>query len=1517
MTQPVKNICSPSNIYGGFNHTLFMGCSVMSFSASVGWNEQISEVTVQLVEDPCVAPVASPKHYWDEDLNAQTTTAVDPGFIGTKEMIGAPMYFRVADFEFSGLLQDYEAHSSSSGRPVYTVKIVSPQLILEGVQLIVGEYSGATSVVTNLYNPFGFMESFGIACPLTTFAGATFGTLAGGYGGSGRNNNGMAWNQISRGFNILCNSFGGTIGGNWGGGLVQYRGYSYANTAAVGGYGLMPGYHYYVDISELPIPPSYYRLQGPSVGLLESISQLCEESGYDYYVELLPVQDATLDPTTGVAKFIKFRTVSRVVAPTVGAIASFIDGESTKLQGAASDGLIDSAAGFELRNEVTSTFYFGGNQETIYQNTGSNDPNCDQDDIVLPYWGLDSNKNFIVSCKDDDGWWEFNIETEALNYQLQVLTMPSTVTINEKELLFAAAGFDEWESYEMLAAEQEDAGEAGVGHDIGKALFDQISAFNGGVHNFKGVLAFMAGKGASVAARDFINTRKSAVDTATADDEGKMCTDIDKIYEWLHTFATDFYGKKYAVRVPYSCAQVDGESTLVTNSEVPQSEGWTDESDILGLPTSSPYMQFFRSEDGKYNSFCSMTIGDKIMNWSNLSENNYIVYDSVLYMKSSVEGDDWIYGDYSNRLYPRAVVVLEQAIKFPSFEDLDAGNEIPEGVRGLTWLLDKLAGLASSIPNWHSLPGVVTMNVVLPYKVNDPDGISFGVKSNIHVYGPWGNAGPAGKVRVVHESGLTPWEYGGSAAMNVAGLALSAEGVTNMQYGEKGSANVPGYPEIPLGAELGAYAGGFFGAGTQLIENRASTSDSYTGDHVSDGSTTYNWGYFSYGGSWTGLYGPNVTGISVSVGTGGTNTSYSFSTFTPKFGRFSQYNAERLKAVGRGKLRTQKQFAALFLKQIRMSVRAGQKTDRRRRVFGAKKQAPATPMEVFVGQILPLDKNGVALSRTINTAESMVDASVTISRDKYDETALMSLDGLIRPVSMDGGGSLPRYGNYIRNCDDYQSQGTTPPIHKGDAECADKGGPYYGGDDKHYNQIHQDYLNPFSNPDGFSRCSVVRDKSTSDTTIGHDVDIVGRGSSPPSDGLSMPTWAGFDGTNHADYHNDYRVFAWKGPILIQQWGYDLDGKPMPNFADDAEDASNGTFTTTALRGKFLDGWMSKPHTWPVGPLDLRWDRQRGVWTSPPERRRLLVELCEDLCSGKTVKAKVDTSRSPDFYDEEGDEISTPIVDVVELHNNCYKSGEKLTVYYDPYKCDYRVLEGHAPQVMNSTDWINSAVGIGTTEGIPFNLLKFGDGLTARTGEDCCTVEIGAGMEISTYDTCLAPAAMATVDWVTKMNLGLGLMGNDDGDGEVTVQAGVHFECASGAATGCSAVADNYISTIQIDENSLYAESVDECTIKLSVKAEDSYPQAILWGGETTEVDTLAFSDDFTLSVEIIGSNKIGRLSFATPEGRYDALASDDADKMVGKVVSFVSRLHKKGNELIPVMGYMEFDEEGHLLKVRK
>jgi hypothetical protein len=1270
MTQPVKNTCTPASTYGGFEHTIFLGCSVMSFSTSLGWNEQISECTVQVVHDPCPAPAEKPKHYWDGGLNHHTTTAADPGFVGEfSSIIGCPAYFRVGDFEFSGIIQSWVKDNSTSGNPVYTVKLVSPQQVIEGVQLIVNEYAGSVGNTPNLFNCFGYMESFGSTCPQTYLAalpptvdnyefgdsdpdGAIFGTPAGGYGGALVNENGMQWTRINTAFNILANAVpragniwnGGTLGGR-----VMFKG------TTDEGYGLLSTSHpdgfteYFVDISELPEVPTFWRLNGVSVGLLDTIKSICEESGYDFYIELCYVQDAFLDGS-GIAKFIKVRTVSRVVQPgSFDSIADF----------ATASGSIQASYGRELRNEVTSSFVIGGSRETVYQIEQNLDPEADgqpaneeADDIIIPFFGLNSDGDMIVPERDGDDYWTFEVDTFGINERLKVLALPAIITIHELELLFGLGGYDSWLSFEAEGAA------AGAPTDIGTAI------------NAVGLAGMFQGRqlvkilvdNQLPAPRDFIAAIPAAFPGA-AGNEGKIAEDIQAIYDWLMVFAREYYGRQFAVRVPYTCAYEDSESGTVIHSELPNQDGWTEHESIIGLGRNTLPMERFKNESYKFESMVRFEDADTLA-FNKLDQNDIYADAGVnkLWVKTEVS-EAYVYHDASTLAIPRVVLKLDQPVNF-----IENDAENPEAARLVVELMVRRWGQPrATVEAAIKKVGAQELFGVLPYIPVMPVAASFGLKSNITTYGPWYNPGAAGQVVVQRDEGLVPWEYSDVDTMAMAGQSIADAQVTNMQVGETGSVTVPGYPTVPLGAELGAVGGGFFGAGTNLVENRTASTGSFSGTHVTGGAITINYGFFSYGGNWTGLYGPNVTGITVQVGPDGLTTSYEFRTFTPKFGRFAKYNAERLKQVGKQRLKAQKQLKAIMAQQVRRNIVGRQAAARERRagrVFD-----PGTPHECYIGQTYQFNGR----TRTLVADESLFNSTVEMKAD-YGKKAFMSLDGLMRPVSMDGDGGLPRYIIPKKaNCQHLSSAGSQSAILKGDGNCGIIGSTEYYAGKRDVEEIDTDYLNPFSNPPGMARSAVVEDKSEG-SGYGHDIDIVGRGTGVHESSIIMPI-AGYNEESKADYRDDYRPMALRGPLLMQGWGYDIDGRPVPNEADIEADASGGEFTREGLTNRFLDGWLGKSHTWPVAPVDLRLDRDRGVWTAPPAPRSLTARLCENLCISGSAIAEVLNSKT--VYDDDGNEIESPMIYVYEAMHNPLLSGDMVLATYDTYECKYYVANNEA------------------------------------------------------------------------------------------------------------------------------------------------------------------------------------------------------------------------------------------------
>ena len=1349
----VINTCSPENVYGPLEQWLFLGCSVRSFSASVGWNEQSADVTVQLVQDACTAPAEKPKHYMNSLLVEQTTTAPDPGFLGeTYNIIGSPVYFRLGEFEFSGLVQSWEEQRSADGRPTYLVKLTDPRQILEGTQLIINEYAGPVGNHYNIFNVFGYMESFGVPCPQHYQSapglyvpgdggidGAVFGTPAQAFGGAHTNENGMQWNRIVQGFNVLANATVPVTND-----FSPHGRLVYAGVPGSVGYGIMPADRnglsdYLVDLSEIPDAPSYWRMNGVNITLMDAINQVLEESGYDYYVELLPVSN--IFAFSGIMKIIKIRTVARGSQPDLGAIGDFIDGLDP--------GAVSTSQGRELRNEITSAFVVGGPKQTFYQAEQDDNPDGEGDDeivgielalvgdevvgrrrvddgadeiddMILPFFGLDENGDIIVPEKNANDEWEFEAETWGINEQLQLLQLPQgTVTINEIELQFALGSFDAFMSYQTTLKGQ------GNATDIGGAIPANVV----GLFDVNHVFEIMVENPGPQKTHDMVATRKAAFQDQFDDNAAKINEDLQAIFDWVGKFAKDFYGKKFMVRVPFTCAKWDSESERAFTSETPAQDGWTEVATIIGLPNGTALTDVFRNETNKFEAFVRID-GAANKETSSLDPNEYGIVNDQIYIRAQVE-EDFIYHDRDKFFGPRVIVTIPQAVQ--DAED----QQKPKGLKAVNRVIELLDAndvndLDARLEEAMKDPGGKVLNAPFQLPANIIDAAAFGMASNIMTYGPWTNAGVPGQTRVEHQEGLVPWEYGGYEVLNLAGQTFADEGVTNMQVGEMGSVKVPGYPTLPLGAELGALAGGAFGGGTHLIENRNLTEGVFNGTLGGGQSLVTNFGTFNFGFSWGGVYGPNITDISVSTTDNDVSTTYSFRTYTPKVGRFARANAERLKQVGQNRANGAKQIRAFILQRFKREQLKFQLADRRAKFNEGVGNNAQTPHGVLVGNLTPwLTGDGNENYSRPAVISSPVTEIPNEMQGNYGSKAMMSLDGLLRPVSMDGDGGLPQYAQKNLGCYKGGPREAIPPVYPGDCDGGVTGVEIYN------DAVDVDYLNPFSNPQGYQRSAVSVDKSMT-PDIGHDIEIVARtgagSGDAPESGMVMPIAGYKDETTRADYENDYRMLAMRGPIIMQSWGYDENGRPVPNRADTYANASTGVFTEDNLECYFMDDWLRKSETWPVGPIDLRWDRKRACWTAPPSHKIMKFTLCDDLPANGSASGTVDLGTT--VNDCNGNPV-TPMIEVTDCLGMCMASGDSGLAQYDTHDCKYYVM----------TTKTNDVFMFKTVDCFPYN----GPGSGIAVSGDGETPIQGASPELfyTNFNDPFGPLPSGYVGWAQK------------------------------------------------------------------------------------------------------------------------------------------------------------------------
>jgi len=267
------------------------------------------------------------------------------------------------------------------------------------------------------------------------------------------------------------------------------------------------------------------------------------------------------------------------------------------------------------------------------------------------------------------------------------------------------------------------------------------------------------------------------------------------------------------------------------------------------------------------------------------------------------------------------------------------------------------------------------------------------------------------------------------------------------------------------------------------------------------------------------------------------------------------------------------------------------------------------------------------------------------SLEDWDLKAAASLEAIFRPVSKYGDGALPRY-----------AQDTGVECVRGITYGANLAHPPFILDTGDEEDVYQDTIN-------LDECDPYPPSGegiTRGTHSGHDLDMFAydTGSEDPLSAVIR------ENVGDEVYPEDFRFIALKGPIVLQQWGLDINGKPIPNQNDDEEDAKQGIYNHSNVSNAFMDDWLTKPETWPVGVLDLAWDRKRRMWVMRPPYKMIYVVLNGAISSKSTGTAYIENTI--DLFTNEGSTIypDETEVSVYNATNEDFNAGARAFCYYD-------------------------------------------------------------------------------------------------------------------------------------------------------------------------------------------------------------------------------------------------------------
>lgn len=507
----------------------FLGGTLLSFNTTLGLGTQESSLTAQVIEDCSDGDIFLP--------NVGDIT------------VGDPVYFFAGDFKFGGLLSSWGLKQSNSGK-VFDVKLTDPRQILQNTTIITDSVPVYPIKANNYFNVYAYFESdiFNGSC-------ASFGTSA-------STGEGMPYQRIIDA-------------------LVDIDPEIKSPT----------GHSYSINFDTFPTGvPTFYRIPGPYITVLQLLETVCEALGLEFYVYLDQEGfEINMPPPEKPKINIGYIDLKRIPTSFSDIINSY-DGIATEV-----------SYGQTLRNENTRTMLIG---EKIHYLSSL--------DSFKPYFGQDiygtgeTNQVPVVPyAYDSYGFW-INKKIDDLNLSLnRPFPNNGPYTISEMDIMVAMGGFKGWLNRTM------DPGTPGTFNMAIRILFAvcTVERLNA-VKDFLGVLDQIQLIQQN-AARSLPKALNNVFPGTAQANKPQFLEDLVQIHSWLNNLGETYYGKQFLSPLNVGICRYltdylvnNGQSVY---SDVPTSAGgWVDDNvPILGLKY--PELETFKNEDGRMNGFVVFT----------------------------------------------------------------------------------------------------------------------------------------------------------------------------------------------------------------------------------------------------------------------------------------------------------------------------------------------------------------------------------------------------------------------------------------------------------------------------------------------------------------------------------------------------------------------------------------------------------------------------------------------------------------------------------------------------------------------------------------------------------------------------------------------------------------------------------------------------------------------------------------------------------------------------------------------
>lgn len=624
---------------------------------------------------------------------------------------------------------------------------------------------------------------------------------------------------------------------------------------------------------------------------------------------------------------------------------------------------------------------------------------------------------------------------------------------------------------------------------------------------------------------------------------------MDQIYKHVHQYASSFFGKKYLVSLPFLCAYYDlSDAALVKNWDIASDGGWF-EGSVLGLLPGSVYLEYFMGDDGRVSPFVGFNTAPNALDLSAINDKSHFIQINPYVAYLRCSVDEIVMDSFGTW---RAVITLPGYVS-----TYNVWSQLQQ-ILGM-YAMARVRYGNSLDPNviyeLSQMTGADKSKYDMAPMPQMPTAAAIPMRSKRFTYGPW-----AATVR----QGGVDW----SDPTNTAGKT------DYQRNSEFAPWNFGSMTRLNLAGD--AYA-------------RTRLSNHYVIEQgkvsVVDAPAT------SLGGALFGG-GPLVTKVDVSVGMGPSpvTTNYHMKTYTPDYGRLGQQYISAIKRAGQQARKANRMFRVWALEKYK-AVSDQVFSHWNQRARWSVRYNTGSSHDILAGHYGgdPEDWDTSQCNVVTTELRKHLPELCATNDERYNSKASMDMNGLLRPFSTSRDDWKYRFPTFSE----------THAPNERDMDKLTKHTYFYTKDQcppiwckEPHLPITIETLSPFLSNEKATNGLELTDF---EECVGHDIEFITR------DGV-YPTYLSVrrPEDNYSEDHW-YRAMALRGPLILAGWGFDTDNKPVPN--------AGGEYGTQLA---FEKDWLRKPHTWKVGPVDLRWDHRRQVWTAPAEKKIVWARLCGPL-----------------------------------------------------------------------------------------------------------------------------------------------------------------------------------------------------------------------------------------------------------------------------------------------------------------